>query len=84
MEYSYEIDSQNAATVTFKSDGQGGTVSQHNSPYNLMPWTKEDAEEWAEATIQAMKDNDDVYVAPVYNREEQIAAHKLAKQNTPD
>ena len=84
MEYSYEVDSENTATITFKSDERKGQISQKNFVLSMMPWTKEDAEEWAETTIQAMKDNNDVYVAPVYTREEQIAAHKLAKQNTPN
>jgi hypothetical protein len=80
MEYSYDVDSENTATITFKSDGPKGKISQRNFPLSLMPWTKEDAEEWAETTIQAMKDNNDVYVAPVYTREEQIAAYKAAKE----
>ena len=28
------------------------------------PWTKEEAEQWAETTIQAMKDNNDIFATP--------------------
>jgi hypothetical protein len=44
-----------------------------------MPWTKEDAEQWAEETIQAIKDNGDAYDAPVYDQNEQRAAYLAAK-----
>ena len=79
MEYSYTVDEKNVATVTYESPLGIGKISQLNFPHNLMPWTKADAEQWAEDTIQAMKDNNDVYIAPVYDRDEQIAAYKAAR-----
>lgn len=79
MEYSYEVDSQNRAKITYTTQARNGTVSQHNFPHNYMPWTREDAEQWAEATIEAMKDNGDVYVVPVYAEGEREEAYRLAK-----
>lgn len=82
MEYSYTVDNKNIARVTYTGDTSKGEILQSAHAHNLMPWTKEEAEQWAEDTIQAMKDNDDVYIAPVYDREEQIAAYKAARQNS--
>lgn len=79
MEYSYTVDSKNIATVTYTGNTSKGSILQTAHAHNLMPWTKEEAEQWAEATIQAMKDNNDVYIAPVYDRDEQIAAYKAAR-----
>ena len=63
MEYIYEVDDQNKVTIiqTSFSDGvtRRSTLSQYNSPNGGAPWTKEEAEQWAEETIQAMKDNND-------------------------
>lgn len=65
MEYRYEVDDQNKVTIT-----QTGTVGartfcntaiQPNSPSGGASWTKEEAERWAETTIQAMKDNNDIF-----------------------
>ena len=84
MEYTYEIDNNNKVTITQTGTVRASTFSrtfgQQGFPHNLMPWTKEDAEQWAEETIQAIKDNGDVYVAPVYDPDEVIAAHKAAKE----
>jgi hypothetical protein len=37
------------------------TATQTRFPHNGAPWTKEEAEQWAETTIQAMKDNNDTF-----------------------
>ena len=83
MEYTYEVDDKNMATITWTGSIDGSsfsrTIGQQNFPHNWMPWTKEDAEQWAEATIQAIKDNGDIYVAPVYDPNEQKAAYLAAK-----
>ena len=83
MEYTYEVDDQNKVTIiqtgTVGASNYRKTVSQHNFPHNMMPWTKEEAEEWAETTIQAMKDNDDAFVLPVYDRDAVIAAYEAAR-----
>ena len=84
MEYTYEVDDQNKVTITqtgtVRASTFRNTMSQPNSPTDGTPWTKEEAEQWAETTIQAMKDNGDVYVAPVYDPDEVIAAYKAAKE----
>lgn len=84
MEYTYEVNNKNLATITWTGVVDGVTFSrtfgQQGFPHNLMPWTKEDAEQWAEETIQAIKDNGDAYVAPVYDPDEVIAAYKAAKE----
>ena len=83
MEYTYEVDDQNKVTITqtgtVRASTFRNTISQFNFPHNWMPWTKEDAEQWAEVTIQAIKDNGDIYVAPVYDPNEQKAAYLAAK-----
>jgi hypothetical protein len=83
MEYTYEVDDKNEVTITWTGEINGSsfsrTISQFNFPHNWMPWTKEDAEQWAEETIQAIKDNGDVYDAPVYDQKEQKAAYLAAK-----
>ena len=66
MEYSYEIDSENTATVTYVSATGRGTLSQRNFPNTLAPWTAQDAKEWAENLIQSMKDRDAVRPSSVY------------------
>ena len=66
MEYSYEIDSKNTATVTYVSDTGKGTLSRSNFPDALTPWTEQDAKEWAENLIQSMKDSDAVRPSSVY------------------
>lgn len=83
MEYTYKVDDKNMATITWTGSIDGSsfsrTIGQFNFPHNWMPWTKEDAEQWAEETIQAIKDNGDVYDAPVYDPDEQKAAYLAAK-----
>jgi hypothetical protein len=72
MEYTYEIDDQNKVTIT--QTGTDGVVTFRNtaiqlhSPSSGAPWTKEEAEQWAETTIQTMKDNGDVFVTPTHNK----------------
>jgi hypothetical protein len=66
VEYSYEIDSENTATVTYVSATVKGTLSQRNFPNTLTPWTAQDAKEWAENLIQSMKDSDTVRSSSVY------------------
>ena len=68
MEYTYEIDNNNKVTIT-QTETVGArtsrnTMIQPNSPTDGTPWAKEEAEQWAEATIQAMKDNGDVFATP--------------------
>jgi hypothetical protein len=65
MEYTYEIDNSNKVTIT-QTETVGArtsrnTLSQLNSPSGGAPWTKEEAEQWAGTTIQAMKDNNDIF-----------------------
>jgi phospholipase C len=73
MEYTYEVDEQNKVTIT--QTGTDGvvafrsTLNQRNSPIDGAPWTKEEAEQWAETTIQAMKDNNDTFSTLNYNLE---------------
>ena len=68
MEYTYEIDNNNKVTIT-QTETVGArtsrnTMIQPNSPTDVTPWTKEEAEQWAETTIQAIKDNGDVFATP--------------------
>jgi len=65
MEYTYEVDDNNKVTIT-----QTGTVGastfrntaiQPHSPIDGAPWTKEEAQQWAETAIQAMKGNNDIF-----------------------
>ena len=65
MEYTYEIDNNNKVTIT-QTETVGArtfrsTLTQPNSPSGGAPWTKEEAEQWAETTIQAIKDNNDIF-----------------------
>jgi hypothetical protein len=65
MEYTYEVDDNNKVTIT--QTGTAGastfrnTAIQPHSPSSGAPWTKEEAEQWAETIIQAMKDNNDIF-----------------------
>ena len=68
MEYTYEVDDQNNVTIT-QTETVGArtsrnTLTQPNSLSGGAPWTREEAEQWAEATIQAMKDNNDIFATP--------------------
>lgn len=65
MEYTYEIDNNNKVTIT-QTENVGSrtsrnTLTQPNSLSGGAPWTREEAEQWAEATIQAIKDNNDIF-----------------------
>jgi hypothetical protein len=65
MEYTYEVDDNNKVTIT-QTEIVGAstfrnTATQTRFPHNGAPWTKEEAEQWAETTIQAMKDNNDTF-----------------------
>ena len=65
MEYTYEIDNNNKVTIT-QTENVGArtsrnTLTQPNSLSGGAPWTREEAEQWAETTIQAMKDNNDIF-----------------------
>jgi hypothetical protein len=72
MEYTYEVDDNNKVTII--QTGTTGvttlrnTLSQPNSPSDGTTWTKEEAEQWAETTIQTMKDNGDVFATPTHNK----------------
>ena len=73
MEYTYEVDDNNKVTIT-QTETVGArtsrnTLSQPHSPIDGAPWTKEEAEQWAETTIQAMKDNNDTFSTLNYNLE---------------
>lgn len=63
MEYTYAVNDQNKVTITCTEVVDGATItrkiSQQNFPHNGMPWTKEDAEQWAETTIQEMQERND-------------------------
>ena len=65
MEYTYEVDDQNKVTITqtgiVRASTLRNTIIQPDSPSGGAPWTKEEAEQWAETTIQAMKDNNDIF-----------------------
>jgi len=68
MEYTYEIDNNNKVTIT-QTENVGArtsrnTLIQPNSQNGGAPWTREEAEQWAETTIQAMKDNNDIFATP--------------------
>lgn len=68
MEYTYEIDNNNKVTIT-QTENVGArtscsTLTQSNSPSGGAPWTREEAEQWAETAIQAMKDNNDIFATP--------------------
>ena len=69
MEYTYEVDDQNKVTITqtgtVRASTFRNTLTQPNSPSGGAPWTKEEAEQWAETAIQAMKDNGDVFNTPI-------------------
>jgi hypothetical protein len=75
MEYTYEVDDNNKVTIT--QTGTVGastfrnTLSQSNSPIDGAPWTKEEAQQWAETAIQAMKDNNDIFSTQNHNAEMQ-------------
>ena len=73
MEYTYEIDNNNKVTITqpetVGARTSRNTMIQPNSPTDGTPWTKEEAEQWAETTIQAIKDNGDVFNTPTYDKE---------------
>jgi hypothetical protein len=65
MKYTYGVDEKNTAhieqTGTIGSSTFRNTLSQSNSPIDGAPWTKEEAQQWAETAIQAMKDNNDIF-----------------------
>lgn len=75
MNYTYEVDEKNTAhieqTGTVGAMAFRNTLSQPNSPIDGKPWTKEEAEQWAETTIQAMKDNNDIFSTQNHNAEMQ-------------
>jgi hypothetical protein len=66
VEYSYEVDLDNTATVKYVNDAGSGTLSRRNFPDTFTVWTAEDAKEWAENVIQSMKDSDAVRLSRVY------------------
>jgi galactose mutarotase-like enzyme len=63
--YEYEVDDSNKVTITqTKVTGPStfrNAMNHSGFPNNGAHWTKEEAEQWAETTIQAMKDNGDVF-----------------------
>jgi hypothetical protein len=61
MKYSYEIDDQNVAKVTYGTEPFFNFVVKKGSLTDNLPWTQEDAKSWAEETIQLIKDNNGVY-----------------------
>jgi hypothetical protein len=73
MEYTYEVNDKNVATITWTGIVDNVTITrkigQQNFPHNGTPWTKEEAEQWAETTIQAMKDNNDTFSTLTNNLE---------------
>jgi hypothetical protein len=65
MEYTYEIDEKNNVKISWNS----GKCSQNNNPETLMPFTKEEAEAWAESAIEKIKGNNDTYSAHLFMKD---------------
>jgi hypothetical protein len=62
MKYSYQIDENNEARVIYGDEPFFKIVGRNGFDNSTSPWTQQDAKNWAEETIQSIKDNGGVYI----------------------
>lgn len=62
MEYTYELDEDNNVKIYWGSQ----KCEQNNNPETLMPFTTEDANAWAIAAIEKLKNNNHIYASSLF------------------
>lgn len=52
------------AIITMSSETSRNTISRMGHKDFSLEWTRQDAENWATATIQSIQDNNGIYIDP--------------------